>query len=269
MFSISFCKQRFETGAFLAHASAYACQRINSAMTLQATMMLVGFLWLSSTAKLSAQASCSTSTSSSECEVLQALGLDDDDGAALELLQVAKLRASESSAVVGEAGATAADDTIASAAAAAAAAQRLPARATSRHQAKESSALEAVLFFVNQNPVLAYALAGGSAFGAGMILLCILQRGDGSVSPKLRQPGILQISSDGERACGTSMCMKSLPNDYANFFEPKTFSKHEHSTATKLTPSMGNSFLPMRQSTLKLASETSLHAAKLVEITSS
>lgn len=216
--------------------------------------MLVGFLWVSSNAELSAQASCSTSTSSSECEVLHALGLDDDDGAALELLQVAGLQARDSSAVVGEIGT--------------AAAQRPPARAKSGHQAKESYAYEDVLLFVQQNPLLSYALAGGSAFGAGMILLCVLQRGDGSVSPKLRQPGILQISSDGERACGTSMCMKSLPNDYAIFFEPKTFSKHEHSTAAKLTPSMGNSFLPVRQSTLKLASETSLHVAKLVEISS-
>eukprot|EP00930_Biecheleria_cincta_P071714 TRINITY_DN59182_c0_g1_i1.p1 TRINITY_DN59182_c0_g1~~TRINITY_DN59182_c0_g1_i1.p1 ORF type:complete len:223 (+),score=42.87 TRINITY_DN59182_c0_g1_i1:123-791(+) len=220
-------------------------------MILQATTTttLGGFLWLSLCAELSAQASCQTVTSSSECEVLQALGLDDDDGTGLELLQIAKLQVKESSEDVEES-----------------AAQRLSAGTTARHQVKESFVLETILIFANLNPLLLYALAGASAFCVGMILLCILQRGDGSASPILRQPGILQISSDGERACGTSMRMKSLPDEYANFFEPKTFSKLEHPTAAaKLIPSMGNSFLPVRQSTLDLGSETSLHAAKLVE----
>lgn len=220
-------------------------------MILQAVTTMAGFLWLSLCAELSAQASCQTGTSSSECEILQALGFDDDDGSALELLQVAKLQVRESSAIVVASGP---------------AAQRPPAATTAGHQVKESSALEAVLSCANQNPLLLYALAAGSAFCVGMILLCIIKQGGGAVSPKLRQPSILQISSDGERACGTSMCMKSLPNEYANFFEPKSFSKLGHTTSAKLTPSMGNSFLPVRQSILDLGSETSLHAAKLVEI---
>lgn len=220
-------------------------------MIFQVATRLAGFLWLSSCAELSAQASCQTGTSSSDCEILQALGLDDDDSTALELLQVAKLQVRESSAIVGASGP---------------AAQRSPAGTTAGYQVKGSSALEAVLSFANQNPLLLYALAGGSAFCVGMILLCILKRGDGSVSPKLRQPSILQISSDGERACGTSICMKSLQNQYSFFFEPKTFSKLGDATSAKLTPSMGNSFHPVRQSMLDLGSKTSLHTAKLVEI---
>jgi len=78
----------------------------------------------------------------------------------------------------------------------------------------------------------------GLALGLGMLILVVLQWLDAKKSSQRR--GILRAFCDGERVYGSSKSTRSLPEDYAQLFEARTFAPKGRWSY----PGMGASFTP-------------------------
>lgn len=79
----------------------------------------------------------------------------------------------------------------------------------------------------------------GLALALGVLILLLLQRLDSQKISNRR--GILRAFCDGERVYGTSKSTRSLPEDYAQLFETRTFASKNGKWSY---PGMGASFTP-------------------------
>lgn len=79
----------------------------------------------------------------------------------------------------------------------------------------------------------------GLALALGVLILLLLQRLDSQRNSNRR--GILRAFCDGERVFGTSKSTRSLPEDYAQLFETRTFASKNGKWSY---PGMGASFTP-------------------------
>ncbi|CAJ1366033.1 unnamed protein product [Effrenium voratum] len=147
------------------------------------------------------------------------LSMEEDDAGSLRLLQVARFASSTDAPAAKEAPQTLQEK------------ETVTAVSWMQELMKSTSGTYA--------PLLILSLL---ALGMGVLILLLLQWLDSRKEPAMRRRGLLHSFCNGERACGTSKKMRSIPEEYAQLFQEHAFSSTKSGKWSY--PGMGTSFTP-------------------------